>query len=186
MENRASVRQTAGMVESETRLRVPLDVYMEQQSESMQTFHRWMGRLEVASLGIGIAAFIAAVVITINHVNTVPGNAIWAVWFIVPACFISPFGFLLGLHTAILRACPPIRLNVERKAFLTDRPAVGLGWAMMVGSLVTAAYWGMGAYAFINPDILDILIPSIVLPLVGLGILGILGGVGRWLWSRSR
>ena len=76
MENRASVRQTAGMVESETRLRVPLDVYMEQQSESMQTFHRWMGRLEVASLGIGIAAFIAAVVITINHINRVPGNAI--------------------------------------------------------------------------------------------------------------
>ena len=54
---------------------------------------------------------------------------------------------------------------------------------MIVGSLVTAAYWGMGAYAFINPDILSILFPSIVVPLVGLSILGILG---RWLWSRSR
>ena len=186
MEKKTSVRQAAGMVESDTGLSTPLDVYMEQQSEAMQTFHRWMERLEVASLGIGVAAFITAVVITINHVNKVPGNAIWAVWFIVPACFISPFGFLLGLHTAILRACLPIRMNVERKAFLTGLPAVGLGWVMMVGSLVTAAYWGMGAYAFINPDILDILIPSIVLPLVGLGILGILGGVGRWLWHRSR
>src|SRR3990172_11411022 len=112
MEKQASVRQAAGTLESDTGLGAPLDVYMEQQSESMQTFHSWMGRLEVASLGIGIAAFIAAVVITINHVNKVPVNAIWAVSSIVPACFISPFGFLLGLHTAILRACPPIRLNV--------------------------------------------------------------------------
>ena len=183
MENRASLQQAMGAAKGTTNLRTPLDGYMEQQPESMQAFHRWMERLEVASLGIGIAAFIAAVVITINHVNRVPGNAIWAVWFIVPACFISPLGFLLGLHTAILRACPPIRMNVERKAFLTGLPAVGLGWTLMVGSLVVAAYWGMGAYAFINPDILSILIPSIVLPLVGISILT---GLGKWLLSRSR
>jgi hypothetical protein len=44
--------------------------------------------------------------------------------------------------------------------------------------VVDALLWGMGAYAFLNPDILEILIPCIIISAVALGLLG--------TWGRKR
>ena len=58
------------------------------------------------------------------------------------------------------------------RGFYTGQPAVRWGVFAMVGAAVSAALWGMGAYAFLNPDILTVLIPCIIVFSVGLGLWG--------------
>ena len=105
--------------------------------------------------------------------------AVFAVW----GCF-ALWIFLIGLHSVVIRAFPPVRYVMAAQTkkspgFFTGSTAVGMGVFIMVAALVFAACCAMGAYAFFNPDILEILIPVIIVFSVGTGL------CGAWLRKRA-
>jgi len=105
--------------------------------------------------------------------------AVFAVW----GCF-ALWIFLIGLHSVVIRAFPPVRYVMAAQTkkspgFFTGSTAVGMGVFIMVAALVFAACCAMGAYAFFNPDILEILIPVIIVFSVGTGL------CGTWLRKRA-
>jgi hypothetical protein len=139
--------------------RLQLAEYVAQQPPSRQAFHRWMKALEIASLVIVAALFILALVLSFNWKN-VQTQAIPTAWFVF-AGSLSLTMLLVGLHAVILQAFPPVgglRSSIARSyapfsaaarqsKFVTGRAATNLGWGTVVLALVTAAFWGVFAYA---------------------------------------
>jgi hypothetical protein len=137
-------------------------------SQNPLKFHRWMKRLEVASVGIIVAAFIIAMYVSINS-KSVPWTAIPIAWFFFVASA-TPAMVLVGLHAVILRAFPPIVLPGKKQRFVTGREAVWPGWSLILGGLGVAAFWGLFAYSVWTLNL------AMLEPLVG--ILGVVIGVG--------
>ena len=183
MNNLASVPEVESKNEVREQVKQQLAQYVAQQSPSMQTFHRWMKGLEVASLVIVAAGFILAMFVSINWTN-LPAQAIPTAWF----AFVGSFSLtmlLVGFHTVILRASPPVAglLGSTRRAysliktparpakFVTGREAVHQGWGVVVMGVVTAAFWGLFAYAAwtVNMAILTPMITFLTV-LLGVGI----------------
>ena len=107
-----------------------------------------------------------------------------AALFAIPASF-ALYLFLVGLHSVLIQAVPPVEYLLWQvtkikgfSGFSTGPAAVGLGVFVMLAAVADAALWGMGAYAFLNPDILKVLIPCIIIFTVGLGLLS--------SWGRKR
>jgi hypothetical protein len=182
MSNQVSVQQAAVVSKEEMVMR--LARHLEQQPESTRASHRLMKRLEVASLALPAAAVVAAVVV-IAHSASLPAGASAAALFAIPATF-GLYLFLVGLHSALVQAIPPVDYLLWQVAtttrgfsgFATGSAAVGLGVFLMLAAVVDAVLWGMGVYAFLNPDILEVLIPCIIVSSVALGLLG--------TWGRKR
>jgi hypothetical protein len=149
--------------------------YLEQQPESVRTADKLMRGLEAASLVLPIAGLITAIVLVVTGSASL-NQSIPAAIFAVMGCF-TPWMFLLGLHSVLIRAFPPVRYLMADQTekslgFFTGSTAVGMGVVIMVAALFSAAFCAMGAYAFFDPNILDILIPLIIVFSVGAGILG--------------
>jgi hypothetical protein len=53
---------------------------------------------------------------------------------------------LFGLHTLILKANPPIVVPGQQQKFVTGSKAIGYGWALILGGLAGAAFWGLFAF----------------------------------------
>jgi len=157
--------------------------HLEQQPEPVRASDRLMKGLEVASLALPLAGLVAAIVLVVTSGASL-GKSIPAAVFGVWGCFALGV-FLLGLHSAAIRAFPPVRYmiaaqNDKSPGFFTGDQAVGMGVFIMAAALIIAACCAMGAYAFFDPSILEILIPVIIVFSIGTG----LGST--WLRRRSR
>jgi hypothetical protein len=156
--------------------------YLEQQPESVRASNKWLKRLEAASLVLPLAALVAAIVLIVTS-----GAALWqsipAAVFAVWGC-LAPCIFLVGLHSVLIRAFPPVGVlmaaQTKSPGFFTGSTAVGMGAFIMVAAMFFAACCAMGAYAFFNPDILEILIPVIIVFSVGSGLCGTWLRKQRW------
>ncbi len=67
-------------------------------------------------------------------------------WFLFAASA-APTLMFLGLDAIILRAFPPVVLPGKLPRFVTGSGAVWTGWALILGALLVAAFWGFFAYA---------------------------------------
>jgi hypothetical protein len=133
------------VADSKPDLRAQLAEYLAHQPESTQNSHRWMKRLEMAGIGIIVAAFIAAMYVSINWKSVSP-MVIPIAWFFFAAS-VTPTIVLVGIHTLILGAFPPIVLLGKKQKFVTGRAAAGNGWGLILGGVIGAAFWGLIAYA---------------------------------------
>jgi len=151
--------------------------HLDKLPESVRAADKLMKRLEVASLILPLAALVTAIVLVATSSASLEKSipaAVFGVWG-----FLAPCIFLIGLHSSIIRAFPPVRflMAAETKnglGFLTESKAVGAGVYIMVAALVFAACCAMGAYAFFDPNILSVLIPVIIVFSVGSGLCGTL------------
>jgi hypothetical protein len=135
-----SIRTQVTGKEAREQLKLQIAEYMAQKPESTRTAHSWMKRLEVASAGIIIAAFIFAVYISINWAS-VPVTAIPAAWFLFVASMLPTLG-LFGLHTLLAKAFPTAVLPGRPARFITGSRAVRTGWFLVLSSVVGAVIWG--------------------------------------------
>ena len=143
MKSQAGIQ--SALAESRQDARVQLAEFVARQPASTQNSHRWMKRLEVAGVGIIVAAFIAAMYVSVNA-KSVPPMVIPVAWFLFVAS-VTPTIVLVGIHTLILQAFPPIILPGKQQKFVTGPAAVWNGWGLVLGGLVGAAFWGLFAYA---------------------------------------
>jgi hypothetical protein len=180
MSNLAGVQQAA--VVSKEEMVDRLARHLTRQPESVRASDKLMKSLEVASLILPLAALVAAIVLiatsSASLSESIPA-AVFGVWGCLAPCI-----FLIGLHSIIIRAFPPVRYLMAAQTkkspgFFTGSTAVGMGVFIMVAALVFAACCAMGAYAFFNPNILSILIPVIIVFSVGSGL------CGTWLRKRT-
>ena len=180
MSNALSVQKAA--VVSKEEMVDRLARHLEQQPNSVQASDKLLKRLEVASLVLPVAALVAAIVLIATSGASLEKSlpaAVFGVWG-----FFAPCIFLIGLHSIIIRAFPPVRFLMAAEAknslgFLTESKAVGAGVYIMLAALVFAACCAMGAYAFFDQSILSILIPVIIVFSVGSGL------CGTWLRKRT-
>jgi len=168
MDQTAKVQEFETKKEARQHLRMQIEQYLEGQPESTQTFHRWMKRLEVAGLGLIVAAFIVATYLSINWKN-VPQLSIPIAWFLFAASAM-PAMVLVGLHAIVLRAFPPILIPGSLQKFVTGSQAVWTGAGLILTGLALAAFWGAFAYGIgtFNMALLEPLI-RILAGVVGIG-----------------
>jgi hypothetical protein len=126
-------------------LQLQIAQYVEQQPESKQAFHKWMKRLEAVGVGVILVAFSTALYISIAWKSVDP-IVIPIAWFGFAASA-SPLFMLVGLHTIVLKAFPPIVLPGSKQKFVTGGGAVWPGWGYVVLALALVAFWGFFAYA---------------------------------------
>jgi hypothetical protein len=145
MNSTAIVRKIGIKNEAREQFKLQLAHYLEQQSESTRSLHKWMKRLELAGLGIIVAAFSAALAISIAWESFNP-LTIPVAWFVF-AVSLSLTTALVGLHAMLLRAFPPRVWPGKQQKFVTGRGAVWAGLRTLVFGLAGAAFWGVFAYA---------------------------------------
>ncbi len=184
-------------------LRSQLAEYVAQQPASKQTFHKWMGILELASLVLPVAVFAIALYLSFAW-KSIPAQAIPAAWFCFPLSF-TPFLILVGLHAIGLRAYPPTGLLAKTmrvyppplgQLFKTlmlrvEGRAVKWGWGTIAAALVYGAFWGIFAYAAwtVNWALLSPLITFLAIVMTATIVGSILYGIFRGLFrsvTRSR
>ena len=177
-----AVRVQESVVMSKEEMVGRLARHLEQQPESAQAADKLLKRLELTSLVLPLAALVAAIVLIATSGASLEKSlpaAVFGVWG-----FFAPCIFLIGLHTIVIRAFPPVRLlmaaqNKKSPGLFAGPTAVGMGVFIIVSALVFAACCAMGAYAFFNPNILEILIPVIIVFSVGSGL------CSTWLRKRT-
>jgi hypothetical protein len=145
MSTPTSIRGSGTEKEARDQLRLQIAAYLQQQPESIQASHRWMKRLEVAGLGIILAAFVVALYVSIDWKNVSP-ILIPVAWFIF-ALSAAPVLVMLGIHTLLLRAFPPIVMPGKLPRFVTGSAATWFGVGYILLGLALAAFWGYFAYA---------------------------------------
>jgi hypothetical protein len=156
--------RTAG--EAKPNARAQLAQHLEQQSQSRQTFDKFMKGLEVAGLAL-IAAYLGwAIYVSINW--SVPRQIV-AVWFAFPVCAVALL-ILVSLHGAGIRAFFPIIVPGSSFPFVTGSKAVGMGLGFAVALLVAGTFWGAFAWGIWMSDW------SLLEPLAH--VLGVVVGVG--------
>jgi len=168
MNQTASVQGFGTKKEAREQLKQQLAQYVGQQPESTQVFHRWMTRLEMASLAVVAAVFVLAMYLSINWA-TVPTKTIPTAWFAFPVSFALTM-VLVGLHAAILRAFPPVVLPGKVQKFVTGSGAMWAGLGSILTGLAVASFWGLFAYSVWTLNL------AMLEPLIG--ILGVVMGVG--------
>ena len=141
MNQTTNVQKIATRKEAEEHIKLQLSQYLGQQPESTQSLHKWMKRLETACLGIIVAAFIAAMYVSVTWKSVNP-ITIPIAWFIFAAS-ITPAMTFVGLDAIILRAFPPVVWPGKQPKFVTGSSAVWTGWAFILLALIIAAFWGI-------------------------------------------
>jgi hypothetical protein len=135
-----NVQKTIAYNEARESLKLQLAQYLAQQPESTHAVHSWMKRLEVASLGIIIAAFIFALYISFKWAS-VPVTAIPAAWFLFVAS-VLPTLMLFGVHVLLVKAFPTVVLPGRPNRFVVGSQAMKTGWFLILSSVVSAVIWG--------------------------------------------
>ncbi|NOH04329.1 MAG: hypothetical protein HND47_21315 [Chloroflexi bacterium] len=140
-----NVQKLATNKEAREHLKAQLAEYLAGQSESTQSAHKWMKLVDVAGLGIVIAAFAYALYGSFSWASTNP-TMIPIAWFAF-ATTLSLMTILFGLHAILIRAFPPVILPGKAQKFVSGSGAVWTGVASIVGGLVMAGLWIAFAYS---------------------------------------
>jgi|GEM_PF-5856461 hypothetical protein len=109
------------------------------ESESQQTFHHWMKRLQAATVGLAVGIFVMALYTSINWKQEVPFEI--AFWWMLFALSGLPLTICVGLDIIFSRgAVVPMRWGNGPKQLvtLTGRQAVLMG----LGVIAAALAWG--------------------------------------------
>ena len=114
MKSAVSVPEAGTRAEPKQDLRSQLAEYVAQQPASKQTFHKWMGILEMASLAIPVGVFAIALYLSFSWKSR-PDPCDPAAWLCFPLSF-TPFLILVGLHAVGLRAFPPNGADVAHSS----------------------------------------------------------------------
>ena len=131
------------------------------ESESKQTFHRWMKRFQAATVGLVVGIFVMALWVSINWKQAAPFEI--AFWWMAFALSGIPLTIFVGLDIIFARgAVIPMQWgnSPKRMVTLTGRKAVlaGLGViavALVWGGFVLALMYSMLSY---NWDLLRVTI----------------------------
>lgn len=126
------------------RLKAQLAEYLVGQPESTRATHRWMKRVDIAGLGIVVAAFAMALYVSFTQASVNP-TLIPVAWFAFATC-LSLMTSLFGLHAILIHAFPPIILPGKAQTFVTGSGATWIGAASILGGLVLAGFWIAFAY----------------------------------------
>ena len=145
MNQATNVQKLGTEKEAREQLKMQLAQHLAQQPESTQATHKWMKRLEVAGVGIVIAAFAVALYGSFAWASANP-TMIPVAWFFFATC-LSLMVVLFGLHAILIRAYPPIILPGKVQKFVSGSGAVWIGVVSIVGGLIMAALWVMFAYS---------------------------------------
>jgi len=145
MNNPVSLNSSTALPETKAQLRLQIEQYVKQLSETKQAFHKWMKFLEVVGFGLILAAFILAMYVSIawESVNPLIIPIAWFA-FVASAC---PLLMLIGLHAVILKVFPPVTWTGKMQKFIAGSEAVRPGWGFVVLGLALLAFWGFFAYA---------------------------------------
>jgi len=123
-----------------------------------------MNRLEAAAAGISVAAFVAALYLSVMWKSI---NPLWipVAWFAFAATA-APHLILAGLDAIILRVFPTSGTLRNLSKLITGSGAVWIGVGFIVLALVVVAFWGLFAYATMTQNW------ALLQPLIGfLGVL---------------
>jgi hypothetical protein len=112
--------------------------HLAQQPEKTQRIHRWLDRLQAASLGLLAGVFAMALYHSVTWRQAVPQEI--AGWWILFAASGFPMATFMGLDTIVLRAMGPVG---KEKAFVTGFWAVLAGWFTIAAGL---AWSGLMVY----------------------------------------
>ena len=112
--------------------------HLAQQSETIQKIHRWLGRLQAASLGLVVGVFAMALYLSVTWSQVEPREI--AVSWILFAASGFPMATFVGLDAIVLRAMGPVGKD---KALVTGPWAVAAGWFSIVAGL---AWSGLMVY----------------------------------------
>lgn len=148
-------------------LKSQLAQYLEQQSESTQSAHKWMKRVDIAWLGIVLAAFVVALYGSFAWGSVNP-TLIPLAWFAFAACG-SLMAALFGLHAIFIRAFPPVILPGKGQTFLTGSAAAWMGAVSIIGGLVLAVVWVLFGYSAATFNL------ALLVPLIN--VLGVVMGI---------
>jgi hypothetical protein len=165
-------------------LEAQLTEYVAQLPKSTQTMHRWMEILTAISVAVPFALFGWALYLSITwkRVSAGPGASLIPVaWMAFAGGGALPI-FLTGLHALLLRAFPPINVDVSK--FVTGNKAAWIGGGLMAAIVVVGAFWGFFGYvvwtrnmALIEPMV------NILANVVGVGVVI---AVVASLWKKFR
>lgn len=144
MSTTANVQVSRTEKEAREQLKLQIGAYLAQQPGSTQALHRWMKRLEVVGLGITLAIFLMALYVSFAWKST-PGNLIAVAWFVFAASAGLPMA-LVGIHTLLLKAFPPVVLPSKPQRFVTGSAAVLPGVGFILMALAISLFWGYFAY----------------------------------------
>jgi hypothetical protein len=162
-----NVQKFATDKEAREHTKAQLADYLAQAPESTRSAHMWMKRVDVAGLGIVIAAFAVALYGSFTWASVNPAM-IPVAWFAFATC-LSLMVILFGLHAILIRAYPPVILPGKALKFASGSTAVWIGAASIVGGLILAAIWVAFAYSTATFNL------AMIVPLMN--ILGVVMGV---------
>ena len=150
MNQTANIQKAGTDKEAREQFKRQLADYFAQQSVSTQSAHRWMNRLEAVAAGISVAAFVAALYLSIMWKSI---NPLWipVAWFAFAATA-APHLILAGLDAIILRVFPTTGNSRFVSKLITGSGAVWIGAGFIVLALVVAAFWGLSAHATLTQN----------------------------------
>ena len=145
--------------------------YLEQEPQSRLTLHRWMKRLQAASIGLAVGIFVKALLASINWTQAPLEIPFW--WMCFALCGV-PLTIFFGLDIIVLRAAVfPMRMISGRQQMVavTGLPAVALGLGFIVVALAWAGFVLAIAYSTLtfNMGLLQTAI-SIFSAVIGVGV----------------
>ena len=172
MANNLGAQQAVSTTQVGNDARARYAQYLEQELESRQALHRWMKRFQAASIGLAIAIFVRALLVSINWTHAAPLEiAFW--WMCFALCGV-PLTIFFGLDIVVLRAAVfPMRKisGGQQTVAVTGLPAVAMGLGLILVALAWAAFVLAIAYSTVtfNMGLLQTAI-SIFSTVIGVGI----------------
>jgi hypothetical protein len=114
--------------------------YLEQVPESRKALHRWMKRLQAASIGLAVGIFVKALLASINWTQAPYEIPFW--WMSFALCGV-PLTIFRGLDIIILRAAVMsmrVMPGRQQAVTVTGGPAVVVGLGFIVVALAWAGF----------------------------------------------
>lgn len=171
MGNNLGAQQAVSATQVGNDARARYDQYVAQESESRLALHRWMKRLQAASIGLAVGIFVKALLASINWTQAPLEIPFW--WMCFALCGV-PLTVFFGLDIIVLRAAvfPMQRLSGRQQTVaVTGLPAVAMGLGLILVALAWAAFVLATAYSTLtfNMGLLQTAI-SIFSAVIGVGI----------------
>src|SRR3989337_2826235 len=127
METTRGAQQAVSTTQAGNDARAQYAQYLEQEPESRLALHRWMKRLQAASVGLAVGIFVKALFASINWTQAPLEISFW--WMCFALCGV-PLTIFFGLDIIVLRAAVfPMRMisGRQQRVAVTGLPAVAMG-----------------------------------------------------------